>query len=169
MKAIIITIVFLFHFLLPLKSNDSSSENNFQVMQTSYSAAEFGEVFRDLGTARKAISDTQILEVNAKIYRKRVGITSQKSFRNFKSDDVYGFSIVCTSRSTYQNQLTSTWVFGLWVRVNDVPITQPLYPDGKDVLIYTEPTVVHYLETDEFDPLIKIGWKKSVPDPKIIK
>jgi hypothetical protein len=169
MKALIITIVFLFHFLLPLKSSDTVSENNFKVWQTSYSVAEYGEVFRDLGTAKKVISDSEILEVNAKIYRKKITSRSQKSFRDFKSDELYRFSIVCVSNSTYRGQLTSTWVFGLWVRVNNVAITQPLYPDGKDVLIYTTPTVVHFIETDEFDPLIKMGWKKSVPDPKIIK
>jgi hypothetical protein len=28
---------------------------------------------------------------------------------------------------------------------------------------------VHYIETDEIDPYIRMGWTKSVPDPKIIK
>jgi len=165
-KTIIITIVFLFHFLLPLKSNDSVSENNFTTLQSSY---EFGEVFRDLGTARKEISNNEILMVSAKIYRKKISLRAQKSFKDFKSEDVYRFSIVCESKSTINGQLTSTWVFGLWVRVNDVAITQPLYPDGKDVLIYTTPTVVHFIETDEANPYIKMGWRKSVPDPKIIR
>ena len=60
-------------------------------------------------------------------------------------------------------------MFGFWVRVNDVPITQPIYPRGKDIMIYTKPTVAHYFETEEEEIKINIGWVESVPDPKIIK
>jgi len=168
MKTLIITLVFLFHFLLPLKSNNGLEENNFQVLQTSY-VAELGELYQNKGTAKKQISSTEMLEVSVKIYRKKVSSLSQKSFKQFKGDAVYRYSIVCISSSSINGNLTSTWAFGLWVRVNDVLITQPLYPNGKDILIYTTPTVVHYIETDEDDPLIKVGWVKSIPDPKIIK
>ena len=166
MKAFIITILFLCHFLIPLKSNDGGVKF---IDTEAYVSSEFGELYRDLGTAHKVISEGEVIDVNAKIYRKIISVISQKSFKDFKGENVYGYSIVCVSKSLCNGQLTSTWLFGLWVRVNNVPITQPLYPDGKDVMVYTTPTVVHYIETEETNPSIKIGWAKSVYDPKIIK
>ena len=80
MKTLIITLVFLFHFLLPLKSNNGLEENNFQVLQTSY-VAELGELYQNKGTAKKQISSTEMLEVSVKIYRKKVSSLSQKSFK----------------------------------------------------------------------------------------
>ena len=151
---------------MPLKSNNNDIENE---LQSSYVANEYGEVFKELGTAKKQLSSNELIEVNAKIYKKNINLLSQKSFKEFNGDKLYRYSIVCISRSKYGGKLTSTWLFGLWVKVNDVPITQPLYPDGKDVMIYTKPTVIHYIETEEENPLIKIGWQKTIPEPKIIK
>ena len=128
----------------------------------------FGELYEDKGRAQKEISSNETLNVSVKVFRKRVNLRSQKSFRNY-DNTLYGYSIVCESSSKVNNNLTSTWLFGFWVRVNDVPITQPIYPRGKDIMIYTKPTVAHYFETEEEEIKINIGWVESVPDPKIIK
>jgi len=166
MKTLFITLLFLCHFLIPLKSYDRgiSIENQQQYLLES----ELGEFFKELGTARKDITDGTF-EVNVQIYRKLITERSQKSFREIKGENIYRYNIVCTSSSIYEGQLTSTWLFGLWIWVNQVPITQPIYPDGKDVMVYTTPTIVHTIETDEENPSIRIAWEKGVPDPKIIK
>lgn len=161
-----IIFAFLLHFLIPLESNNKSIKNNIFIEESIQD--ELGNVFIELGTAKKQLSDNEIIIVNAKIYKKRVNSTSQKSFRSYEKT-LYRYNVVCVSLSEYQGELTSTWIYGLWVKVNDVPVTQPLYPTGKDVMVYTTPTIVHYIETEEENPRFKIGWTESVYDPKLIR
>jgi hypothetical protein len=165
MKAFIIILVFLFSILLPIKSTDIIVENN--ILDTSI--GEFGELYIELGTAEKKLSESISICVKAMVYKKKINSQTQKSFRNYGSGNIYRYNIVCVSSSKYNNQLTSTWLYGFWVRVNGVPITKPLYPRGKDIMIYTTPTIAHYIETEEEEIKVNIGWAESIPDPKIIK
>ena len=168
MKTIFITLVFLFHFLLPIKSSDFVIENNF-LIEEMIENNEFGELYVNIGTANKKISEIASISVSVMVYKKKLTSRTQKSFKRYDGDIVYRYNIVCISNSKYNNQLTSTWLYGFWVKINNVPITKPIYPRGKDVMIYTTPTVAHYIETDEEQIKINVGWAESVPDPKIIK
>ena len=165
MKTFVIILVFLFHFLLPIKSKHIEIENN---NLTTFNN-DFGELYVELGTAKKQLSEYTNICVKVMVYKKKINSRTQKSFKDYKGNNLFRYNIVCVSSSKYNNQLTSTWLYGFWVRVNGVAITQPIYPRGKDVMIYTTPTIAHYVETEEEEIKFNVGWEESVPDPKIIK
>lgn len=165
MKTFIIVLVFLFHFILPIKSNDNLVEYNIIEVVSN----KFGILYKDLGVATNHISDDEIITIAVKVYKREINSQTQKSFKSFGDDKMYRYNIVCISESTFNGELTSTWLFGFWVKINGVLITRPIYPNGKDMMIYTTPTIAHYIETHEENIKINVGWSESVYEPKIIK
>ena len=167
MKPFMITLLFLFHFLLPIKSNDIVNETSFVEMIEMEEI--FGELYEDKGEVLKFISDEEIIHLRIQVYRKPLNQITQKSFRSFAEDKRFGYTIVGKSESVYNGETTSTWLFGVWVKVNDVLITKVIYPRGKEVLVYTTPTEIHYFETHEPNVKVNLGWVESIYEPKIIK
>lgn len=164
MKILIITLIFLAHFMIPLKSNEIIVEN----LVTIEEEQELGILYDELGTVSTEISEDEYIEVTIEIYKKRIDERSQKSFRSFDAT-AYRYSVVGISNSEFMGELTSTWLYGFWVKVNGVLITKPLYPRGKDLMIYTTETILHTIETEEENPKFNVGWVESIYEPKIIK
>lgn len=117
----------------------------------------------------KSISDNEIIHLKVKVYKKELNSQTQRSFKSYVDERRFGYTIIGISESTFNDQLTSTWLFGFWVKVNGVQITQPLYPRGKEIMVYTTPTELYYFETEEPSVLVKVGWVDSIYEPKIIK
>jgi len=159
---------FIFHFLVPLKSGNNIIDNQYTIDENDdvREAEYFGELVEELGVYENQISNTEIIYLKFELYRKTLTKRTQKSFSENKE---FGYSVIATSESYYRNQLTSTWLFGLMVTINTVPVTKALHPRGLDIMIYTTPTKIFYFEENRANVDININWESSAPDPKIIK
>lgn len=167
MKTLIFIFLFLLHFLIPIKSNNNVIPlNNNEIVDNSQN---FGNLYEDKGHVVKFLSDDELIFLSVKVYRKSITEKTQRSFKSYVEENRFGYTIVGISESKYNDQLTSTWLYGFWVKVNGVQITRPLYPRGKDIMVYTTPTELYYFETHEDDVLVKVGWLESIYEPKIIK
>jgi hypothetical protein len=167
MKAFIFTFMFLLHFLIPIKSNDNivSMVSN----ETVDNNQKLGILYEDKGHVVKFISDDEIIFLKVKVYKKELDEQSQRSFKSYAEEIRFGYTIVGISESTFNGELTSTWLYGFWVKVNGAQVSRALYPRGKDIMVYTTPTELYYFETEETSVLIKVGWVESIYEPKIIK
>lgn len=102
-------------------------------------------------------------------------VTVEKNFdcENIKKDSTvcYKYSLYLRSNSEYNNELTSTWVYGGRIVVNKEIVTQKQFPDGFIILVGVEPTLVYSYETDKKDNNLNLGitWDKAVYEPRIRK
>jgi hypothetical protein len=82
----------------------------------------------------------------------------------------YRYELVLISNSRYQNELTSTWLYGVQIKVNEFDITSKDYPNNDyNVLVKTKPTVIYWRETSLEMLLMEIKWNNAIYDPRKVK
>ena len=144
MKAIFIIIVFLFHFLLPLKSSDTVIEKTTTLQQQNFNHQTFG-LYQNMGFGITG------------------GVKKFDSYAtNFQTNTGYRYKyeIYVYSRTVNQyNQNRNTNVYGLHVFVNNKNITIAQYPYGLNFIATLNGIMVYVWETNSPTPNFGITWQ----------
>lgn len=102
-----------------------------------------------------------------------VTVEEDIDYKNIKTKKTkcYKYNLYLKSNSKYNDELTSTWVYGGRVIVNNEEITSKQFPEGFIILVGVEPTLIYSYETDKKDNNLNLGitWDNAVYEPRIRK
>jgi len=121
--------------------------------------------YKDLGTWK--------LEINGNELRISAFATIEKIIdvkkKEITEDTKYKYEVYLISKSKYENEITSTWIYGGKIFVNEEEVTYKQFPYGFTVLIKTQPTLVWHDIIDKDDIEIKIDWEEAKFENRIRK
>lgn len=164
-KLILLFIVLLFD--VGLSAQNSAYEKN---------------IYKDFGTFKVADGDN-IISVSAFVTIEKVDsatheddVTQYQQYQTLKEQkkpivtkELYHYEVYMVSKSVYEGEKTSTWLYGTRIFVNGEDILSNQFPDGFVVSIKTEPTCIYTYHSDKTDIKFEIKWEKSVYEPRIRK
>ena len=83
----------------------------------------------------------------------------------------YKYKLYLKSKSLYAGVLTSTWIYGGRIVVNNVEVTNKHFPDGFIISVGVEPTLVYTYELDKKDNSLNLGitWERAIYEPRVHK
>lgn len=139
------------------------------------SFAQQKEVYANYGTFEKSYDNNKI-SVSAFVTIEGIVDT----IYNSKSDDInvaskytidslYQYNVYLESKSTYNGDTTSTWLYGVKVLVNNNDVMSNQFPDGFMLSVKTTPTLVYTYQSKKTDNKFNVKWEKSVYEPRIRK
>ena len=90
--------------------------------------------------------------------------------KQYYSDEIsYCYNLYFVSKSTYGNDTTNTWLYGVKIFINGVDVYEDQFPKGFIVSVKTQPTLIHkhYAISNNVD--FEMKWEKAVYEPRIRK
>lgn len=135
------------------------------------------DFFYMVGEFNKQIPNTYGTKVHVIGYVRRTLVSSEREYQQQQQEKIlfapnkYRYELIVISKSTFQNELTSTWLYGVDLIINGQNIVANEYPnDNYNLLIRTTPIKpVFWRETSEEMILIEISWNNAIYDPRKVK
>jgi len=93
----------------------------------------------------------------------------QKYFDDIKEIEEYHYEIYMTSKSIFNGDTTSTWLYGVKIFINGEDVLKKQFPEGFMIAIKTTPTLIHTHHAHSSDVEFEIEWEKSIYEPRIRK
>lgn len=117
------------------------------------------DLYKDYGTWNVQMCCGNKIATHAYVTKSLIVIDNSKSLitQTYK----YRYQLYLVSESLHNNNLTNTWLYGAKVYINNVEVTKEQFPNGFNIYVLTEPTLVYWYETnfENLDFLIK--WVNS--------
>lgn len=129
------------------------------------------DVYSDFGTFKLSHEDN-IISVSAYVTIEDIvdTIRHSKTKSNYiELDSLYLYDIYLVSKSVYNGDTTSTWLYGVRIFVNDKNILADQFPEGFTRSIKTTPTLIYSYRSKEPNNKFNVTWEKSVYEPRIRK
>jgi hypothetical protein len=135
----------------------------------SISFSTFGQIdttkriYRDYGVWTVELPYYNRVAVGSYITRNEISTFEQKSISAitfFK----YRYEFYFVSYSVFNNFMRNTWLYGARIYINGFEETSRQFPNGFNVYITTQPTLVYWYETDYDNINISMTWVNSSID-----
>lgn len=119
---------------------------------------QYVEIYRDFGTANFPVNPTTTTSIQAYVTKTSVNNSNQKGLVHYS----FQYEIMVISYSRVNNVRTNTNMYGVRVFVNGVETSAKTFPNGFNVLVLTEPTMIYWLETNDPFPEIRFKWQNVI-------
>lgn len=127
-----------------------------------YTIGEFN-VDVDQGTKVHVIGYVRKMELEQRVPESAKQKTIIKS-------EAYRYELVLLSKSTFQFENTSTWLYGVRIFINQQDITAVNYPNNNyTLLIPTTPKTIFWMNSSDDMVLMEIMWNNAIYDPRKVK
>ena len=150
MKKIFLTILLVFLSFIMIGGGNGDSF----VANTTFD----NEIYRHFGTANFPANYNTATTIEAYITKTPVTPQTQKGLVTYE----YLYEIIVISRSTVNGYHTNTNLYGVRVFYNGRETSGKTFPNGFNVLVLQEPTIIYWLEIDDEFPEIKFNWKEAM-------
>lgn len=135
-------------------------------------------IHRDFGTF-KVVSGRNVVSVSAFATIEKVDpathfdeVVQNKAMKEQKNvvlKTLYHYELYLVSKSIFERDTTSTWLYGTRIFIGGVDILSNQFPDGFVASISTIPTLIYTYHSTKPDVEFEIKWEKSVYEPRIRK
>jgi len=139
-------------------------------------------IYRDFGTF-KVVSGNNVVSVSAFATIEKVDpathVDEGVEYKELKQQKLqkeivipktlYHYELYLVSKSVYQGDTTSTWLYGTRIFINGEDMLESQFPDGFVIAIKTEPTSVYTYHSTKPDVNFEIKWEKAIYEPRIRK
>jgi len=139
-------------------------------------------IHQDYGTFRVSDDNGNVVsfsgfvtieKVDPLTHRDDVQYQSMKMQKNAKlkiePETMYHYEMYLVSKSVFEGDTTSTWLYGVRVFINGEDVLINQFPDGFIVSIKTTPTSIHTYDSNSQNVKFELKWKKAIYEPRIRK
>jgi hypothetical protein len=116
------------------------------------------KIYKEFDTWEQIINSTNKIGLKAYI--------TVDSVLTKSGDILYVYSFNAVSLSTYDNEPTTTWLYGTRVYFNGIEVSKKLYPNGFLVGVDTNSTNIYKYTSSDTKVKFIITWEQAIADPR---
>jgi len=151
MKKIFLTMLLVLLSFVMIGGNDDGKFINTNKLQTK-------QIYRHFGTANFPANYNTSTTIEAYITKDYVTSANKRGLVDYK----YLYEIMIVSHSRYNGIPTNTNLYGVRVFYNGNETSWKTFPNGFNVLILQQPTMIYWIEVNDEKPDITIKWAESM-------
>ena len=151
MKKIFLTILLILLSFVMIGGNNNDKFINSEVLESK-------EIYRHFGTANYPANYNTSTTIEAYITKDYLTSANRRGLVNYK----YIYEIMVVSHSKYNGIPTNTNLYGVRVFYDGSETSWKTFPNGFNVLILQQPTMIYWIEINSESPDITFKWAESM-------